>query len=160
MFDSKLHSSMKNSRASERYRDILRMEVLPVMDARAESDFLRSAGTVDDSLDVEVLRECIRLGHIKANGIFSVGDERVGTFFYSVLTEISGDKSLMIVGIGAGDKSDETPVYERLIDAVFLLAKKENCRWLKAGSTRSGVIRLLLARGMTPVRVDFCMEVK
>lgn len=160
VIDSKLHKGMTNERVSERYRDILRLEVLPVMDARAESDFIRSSSTCDESLDVETLRTYIRLGHVKASGIYSYDDERVGTFFYSVIAEISGDKTFLVVGIGADDKTANRPVYSRLMSSVVKLAKDSGCQWIKAGSTRSGVIRMLLECGMTPVRVDFCMKVK
>lgn len=160
LLDGKVHSAMKNAHTAERYSDILRLEVLPAMDARAESDFQQSAFTHDETVDVDILREGIRFGYIKADGIYSVGDERVGTFFYSILHSETGEKTLLIVGIGAEWADGERPVHARLMSAVIKLAKKEDCRWIKAGSTRSGVIRMLLDSGMTPVRVDFCMEVK
>lgn len=156
VIDSKLHKNMTNPRMAELYRKMLHIEVLPAMDARAESDF--SLNSADDG-DVSVLKNYIAMGAIKASGIFTYEDVRVGSFFYSVLTDNSGEKTLMAVGVGASWNPDVGPIYERLMDAVIELAKKEGCRWIKAGSTRAGVIRMLLSKGATPVRVEFCMEV-
>lgn len=158
--DSKLHEGMTNPRVSERYRKFLRLEVLPVMDARAESDFVMSANSCSDEIDVEILRQYVGSGLIKASGIFTYEDERVGTFFYSVLPEVTGGKSLMAVGLGAEQGEGNPSIYGRIYDAVMELAKAEGCKWIKTGSTRLGAIKMLLEYGMTPVRVDFCMEVK
>jgi hypothetical protein len=141
-------------------RNVLRIKVLPAMDYAAERDISICPGFDTDDIDVEILREYIFLGRVKASGIYTYDDERVGTFFYSVFTDISGDKTLMAVGVGSHRNADSEPVYSRLMDAVIELAKEEGCRWIKAGSTRLGAIRMMLEKGATPVRVEFCLEVK
>lgn len=160
VIDSKIHNCMGKPACEELRRSVLRLKVLPVMDIAAERDFSLSAGFDDDNFDVEFLREYVLMGRVKASGIYTYNDERVGTFFYSVFTDSEGEKTLLVVGVGSKQNVDSEPVYERLIDAVIELAKEEGCRWLKAGSTRLGAIRMMLKKGATPIRVDFCMEVK
>jgi hypothetical protein len=144
----------------ELHRNVLRIKVLPAMDYAAERDISICPGFDTDDIDVEILREYIFLGRVKTSGIYTYDDERVGTFFYSVFTDFSGDKTLMAVGVGSRRNADSEPVYSRLMDAVIELAKEEGCRWIKAGSTRLGAIRMMLEKGATPVRVEFCLEVK
>lgn len=159
VIDSVLHKSLFCPGMTERYRNQLRLEVLPVMDARAESDYSLGSGVWSEDNDADVLKKYIETGAIKASGIFTYEDERVGTFFYSIFSEKTGDKTLLAVGVGASWNPAVGAVYERIMDAVIKLAKDSGCRWIRAGSTRSSVIRMMLAKGATPVRVEFCMEV-
>ena len=160
IIDSKTPDYMGNPVMEELRRSVLRLKVLPVMDFAAERDISICPGFDTDDLDVDILREYISLGSIKASGIYTYEDERVGSFFYSVFTDISGDKTLMAVGVGSSKNADSEPIYSRLMDAGIELAKEEGCRWIKAGSTRLGAIRMMLKKGATPVRVEFCLEVK
>lgn len=161
LLDDKSYPATKNKVIAKHYKDMISLRVLPRMDEQAERDFTVSmGGNFGDDEDLEILREGINCGFIKASGIYRHEDERVGTFFWSVLHGKTGDKTLLIVGVGAEKKPDGRPIYAQLMKMAVDLAKGEGCRWIKTGSTRSGAIRQMLEFGATPVRVDFCMEVK
>lgn len=139
-------------------RRFLSMRVLPAMDARAEADWVRSAGYLSDEEDVRLMKEYIAKGAFKASGIHAYDGERVGTFFYSLVEEVPGEKTFFILGVGAEGRESDGSLYRGIMDAAYELAKREGCVRMRAGSSRPGAIREMLAWGAVPVRVEFVKE--
>lgn len=144
-----------------RMKEVVRFEVLPALDVRAETDFARSCFACSDAFDVGVLRYSVESGTLKASGVYredveSNDGERIGTFFWSIATGPDGVKTLFVVGLSL--EVDGETYYSRVLDLIDEMAHGEGCRWVKFGSGRPGIVRALLARGYLPVFVDFCAE--
>ena len=159
-FDFGVHNAMKNEKLAKLHTNFVVLKVLPALDEDGVKDYLTANREVGDERDLPIVREAIKNGVIRASGVYVRNDERVGSLFYTVIPDDSGDKTLLVIGIGAHRNDADAHIYEGIVDAAQVLAKQEGCRWLRAGSTRLGAIRQLLAKGATPVRVEFCMEVK
>ncbi len=152
---------VKRPKEAERMKEVVRLEVLPVLDERAENDYSRSCYACSEEFDVNVLRFSVESGALKASGVFredvgAEGVERIGTFFWCIAVAPDGEKTLFVVGLTL-EVEGET-YYSRVLDLVDEMASAEGCRWVKFGSGRPGIVRALMARGYMPVFVDFCAE--
>lgn len=153
---------VKRPKEAERMKEIVRLEVLPALDERAIEDNARSCYACSEEFDVNVLCRSVESGALKASGVYrkvmfkTEGEERIGTFFWCIAVAPDGEKTMFVVGLTL-DVDGET-YYSRVLDLIDDMAHAEGCRWVKFGSGRPGIVRALMARGYTPVFVDFCAE--